>query len=312
MAKKIVVIGNTGEGKSKFLNCASNSDLFEDQLSAFSVTKLTSKQSGKWRNTQTITDFIDTQGLHDTEGNDTSHVENLVSTIKQEGHINMVVPVINGTNPRLSTFTKETIKLFSNIFGLKLFDNLAFVFTHWNLNERGEDHENRLTNEYNQYLQGIGCPVGKRVPCFFIDSHFDKKNLRGFYTYDNEVRQMYEARFQNILGTMISFDDLSVSQIQVQLTERDQLKNEVVVLQKQLEKKTYSGFGPSNAPFGTKWALGVYSGWRDGTASECIIPEGWRLVSGTTICYAHGKCPQGNPYGKVGNMNYNFTIERVA
>ena len=75
---------------------------------------------------------------------------------------------------------------------------------------------------------------------------------------------------------MISFDDLSVSQIQVQLTERDQLKNEVVVLQKQLEKKIYSGFGPSNAPFGTKWAMGVYSGWRDGTASECIIPEGWR------------------------------------
>ena len=80
---------------------------------------------------------------------------------------------------------------------------------------------------------------------------------------------------------------------------------------KKHETETYKGFGSSNTPFGSRWALGVYNGWLDGTADECIIPEGWRLVSGSTMCYAHGRTPQPNPFGNAGNLHYNFTIEKI-
>jgi len=80
----------------------------------------------------------------------------------------------------------------------------------------------------------------------------------------------------------------------------------------QPEKRVYSGFGMEQAPFGCEWALGVYNGWLAGTASKCKIPEGWRLISGDTLCYAHGMTPEPNPYGNVGGLKWEFTIQKIV
>ena len=42
----------------------------------------------------------------------------------------------------------------------------------------------------------------------------------------------------------------------------------------QYEYKTYTGLGCGECPGGEEWNCGVHASWRDGTASECQVPEG--------------------------------------
>ena len=99
--------------------------------------------------------------------------------------------------------------------------------------------------------------------------------------------------------------------LEIEVENYVQLKDEYQKLLESIQEQSFSGCGISNAPFGTKNACGVTSGWVHGAASECIIPPGWLLKSGTTLCYGHGRCPNAN-FGKNppngGNIAYAFTI----
>jgi len=220
--KTLVVFGNTGEGKSTVLNllCGVENAFVESQ-SIDSVTQKTEAKLFQWVDTTDNINFIDTQGLSDTSGNDSSHIKQMVEELGRNAHINLFVVVINGTNPRLTLYTQETIKMFINIFGRGVLDNTVLLFSHWNIRERSPANEQDLERDYNDKFRNLwGLGMDKHIPCYFIDSKYNRKNYKGKFNYDEDEMEAYRVRIQNLYATLCSkVKPIDVKNLQVPKAE---------------------------------------------------------------------------------------------
>ena len=176
----VVVLGNTGVGKSALLNMFAGEDLFKVGDSAMSETSIAASHlhrfMGKPDGIQLR--LIDTQGLSDTGGDskDMAHIKNMVEYIKQLQEIDMFIICFDGTNPRFTAYAQSTISLFSQIFPDFLYHSVI-VFNKW-----ATPDKNRMTNLKREYQAKINSDYGlANIPCYFIDSYFNRKMLR-----DNE------------------------------------------------------------------------------------------------------------------------------
>ena len=211
--KTVVVIGSTGDGKSTFLNAfVGSKNTFEEGIGANSVTQKTEKKLCRLQETGEELMLCDTQGLSDSQGLDNNHIKQMVEELKTLDHLNMVVIVINGTNVRFSVYLQETLKLFINIFKIGVLNHLVIVFTHWNITQYDEEKEKRIEKEYNDKFRGM-FNVTNNIPCFFLDSCFNRLNTRGKDTYDIEDRDIYTARFKTLYGTLVSMGKLCTEKI---------------------------------------------------------------------------------------------------
>ena len=81
--------------------------------------------------------------------------------------------LIDGTNPRFTSYVRGTINLFSQIFPDFLFHSVL-VFNKWTtpdikkLNEQKSKYQELFKSDYDI----------ENMPCFFIDSWYNKKMLR--------------------------------------------------------------------------------------------------------------------------------------
>jgi predicted GTPase len=206
--KTLVVIGSTGDGKSTFLNAiVSNENTFGEGIGANSVTQKTEKKRCRFQGSGDEIMLCDTQGLSESEGADLNHIKQMVEELKTLDYLNMVVIVINGTNVRFSVYLQETMQLFINMFSTNVLKHMVIVFTHWNITQYDKDKERRIEQEYNEKFRGMFNTTSE-IPCFFIDSCYNRLNIRGKYTYDNEDREVYSARFKTFYGTLVSMDKL--------------------------------------------------------------------------------------------------------
>jgi len=126
----VVVLGQTGAGKSCFLNAYLGvPNTFPTSGRADSMTQRTEMKENR------VNGFtkrgIDTQGLDDTKGLDEEHVQQMVQFLRAYPHgVNGVALVINAQNDRLDEGTKKLIRLVNNLFNNPSFWNhVAIVFT---------------------------------------------------------------------------------------------------------------------------------------------------------------------------------------
>jgi len=150
----IVVLGNTGMGKSSLLNMlAGNQDAFivgdraysETQLTIFKEFRLMGKPDGlKLR-------LVDTQGLSDSGGDtkDMDHIKNMVARIRELETIDLFLLCLDG---------KHTVLVFNKWISPKSVQKLI------------------LKNEYQELVRNHFS--FSNIPCFFIDSFFNLKMLR--------------------------------------------------------------------------------------------------------------------------------------
>jgi GTPase Era involved in 16S rRNA processing len=174
----IVVLGNTGVGKSSLLNMlAGNQNAFivgdraysETQLTIYKEIRLMGRPDGlKLR-------LVDTQGLSDSGGDtkDMDHIKNMVERIRELETIDLFLLCLDGTNPRISDYVRSTITLFSDIFPEFLYHSVL-IFNKWTypdsrkLSKLRLEYQNVFKDDYEQ----------SNIPCFFIDSFFNLRMLR--------------------------------------------------------------------------------------------------------------------------------------
>ena len=127
----VIGIGETGNGKSTFLNAYLQKDAFQGSDSPDSCTKMTSVESNIINNK--ILKAIDTPGIKDTDNTDQENVKQLVEfLIKYKDGINVVAIVLNGQIDRFTNDTKKFIKIAHQMFNHPDFwEHLCIIFTKW-------------------------------------------------------------------------------------------------------------------------------------------------------------------------------------
>ncbi|XP_065886727.1 uncharacterized protein [Dysidea avara] len=148
---KLLLIGETGSGKTSFLNLLCNSDMvkklgFEPALENFDnfsdiemenahSKAAESKTSGATLYSITLNDLeigiIDTPGFGDTRGmdQDIKNVKTIVDALKEIDHVNCVCLVINGRLARMTTTLQYVLAEITAILPRNVLDNVIIVFT---------------------------------------------------------------------------------------------------------------------------------------------------------------------------------------
>ena len=184
---KLLLIGETGSGKTSFLNLLCNSKLFEELGTNVDAAKLdrirhyndlkiedstaramASKTSdAKHYNTEVCEmrmTVIDTPGFGDSRGieQDKTNVEKIIKALKREDYINCVCLIINGRQSRMSASLKYVLSEISAILPKEVFNNIIVVFT----NSADPLDANFDISELNPYF-------GKKLGCaFFIENPY--------------------------------------------------------------------------------------------------------------------------------------------
>ena len=151
---KMLLIGETGSGKTSFLNLLCNSKLIEELGTKVDTKKLkqidqyndleiedsteramASKTSdAKFYDTELCKmrmKVIDTPGFGDSRGleKDKENVEKIIDALRGEDYINCVCLVINGRQSRMSASLKYVLSEVSSILPKEIFNNIIVVFT---------------------------------------------------------------------------------------------------------------------------------------------------------------------------------------
>ena len=185
----IVVLGNTGVGKSSLMNMfAQNENLFVVGHSAASETQLASVKEclflGKEGNFRMR--LIDTQGLSDTGGDkkDMDHIKNMVDIIRQLEYIDLFIICFDGTNPRFTAYAQGTVSLFSQIFP-DFLAHSVILFNKWKTPD-----ETKRANLEREYQKKINDDFHyPNIPVYFVDSHFYLKEKR--WSDEGELVESY-------------------------------------------------------------------------------------------------------------------------
>ena len=151
--KGVIVLGETGVGKSNFGNFLIKSQKFKISSSTNSETQ----QVSYGESSQII--MIDSPGINDSSLDDEEieekHLIDIVKAFKQAKYLNTILILLNYQQPRLSRNLKIMIKLFCSIFKISLFmKHLGIGFTRC-FDEDGRPSEEELAQRRNEWDQQI-------------------------------------------------------------------------------------------------------------------------------------------------------------
>ena len=174
----IVVLGNAGVGKSSLLNMfAGDENAFEVGETARSVTQVASSKVYRFMNEcdGLLVRLIDTQGLADSAGEreDLKNIKSMVQYIRTLGYIDLFLVCFDGLNPYFTSYSRSAVELFSAIFP-DFLAHSAIVFNKWSMSL---ERTNSLRNQYQNIFR-TDYNLTFLVPCYFIDSNFNRKMLR--------------------------------------------------------------------------------------------------------------------------------------
>ena len=142
----IIVLGESGTGKSLFCKKFSGSADFVSMQSANSFTKEITPKVFKVDSKKVEITLLDTPGMNDSTGKDIvdKYIKDIKKYLKeQKQRINCIIIVFNAQNERLLNSTKESIKNICKIFPLPEFwEHVILFWTHWYFPSE-EDEENK-------------------------------------------------------------------------------------------------------------------------------------------------------------------------
>jgi predicted GTPase len=125
----LIVIGETGAGKSELGNAILQRAAFFASPEPESVTMKTSAETSEIDGIQRT--VIDTQGLDDSKGVDSAHIQQMVQFLKSyQGGANAVALVLNGQADRLTAGIQKLIRLLHVFFNdPKFWYHFCIIFT---------------------------------------------------------------------------------------------------------------------------------------------------------------------------------------
>ena len=244
----IVVLGNTGSGKSALLNMfAGKENAFKVGLSINPETKFTTSQIHNYNGTANgyTLRLIDTQGLSDGGGPDreVEHINDMIEAIKQFSDIDLFIICLDGPNPRFTSYIQSMISRFKKIFP-KFLENSVLVFNKWN--EPNSDRRDELMMEYQKkFLDDYNIT---KMPCFFIDSFYNLKMLRRnsngtmsksylHETFQAESASQSDALIQYLVEKKEKADVRHLEKVKKEKDELEELKQQLSQAVKMNEQK---------------------------------------------------------------------------
>ena len=210
---KLLLVGETGSGKTSFLNLICNTaviqsnfnyklDSFQDfndiQLENAASHPMQSKTSGaklyKAKLCGLSLGIIDTPGFGDSRGieQDKENIQKVISCIKEEKYINCVCLVINGRLSRNTADLKYVLTQIASILPREISNNLIVVFT----NTANEFDLNFDLDELNTYF---GKQIDTDRVVFCIENPYcilDKARKRRGQISDDKIVEKLKKSFE--------------------------------------------------------------------------------------------------------------------
>ena len=193
--KGVIILGETGVGKSNFGNFLIKTNNFKTSSSTNSETQHVIYGESK----EII--VIDSPGANDSSQNDDieeEHLIEIVKAFKKAKYLNTILILLNYQQPRLSKNLRIMIKLFSSIFKISFFlKHLGIVFTRC-FDEDGRPEQEDLDEKKKEWDKEIKLIIKStlineeltddKIQYFFVNLNPKKKELdKGT---DEEMRRL--------------------------------------------------------------------------------------------------------------------------
>ena len=185
--KGVIILGETGVGKSNFGNFLIKDNKFEISPSPNSMTKNVQQGESK----EII--VLDTPGVNDTstdENIEEKHLIEITKAFKKEKNLNTILILLNYQTPRLSRNLKIMIKLFCSVFKISFFlKHLGIVFTRCFTEDGRPDDE-----ELNQKRIEWDREIKKIIKNSLINEQLTEDKIQYFFVNLNPKKKVLDQK----------------------------------------------------------------------------------------------------------------------
>ena len=185
--KGVIILGETGVGKSNFGNFLIKDNKFEISPSLNSMTLNVQQGESK----EII--VLDTPGVNDTstdENIEEKHLIEITKAFKNEKNLNTILILLNYQTPRLSRNLKIMIKLFCSVFKISFFlKHLGIVFTRCFTEDGRPDDE-----ELNQKRIEWDREIKKIIKNSLINEQLTEDKIQYFFVNLNPKKKVLDQK----------------------------------------------------------------------------------------------------------------------
>lgn len=219
---RLVVIGETGVGKSSLCNCLiPNTNFFQvcAKLTVSGTTMAMTKPGKNFRGETVI--ITDTQGYNDTESRDFDHAKQMIKTIQDLGHVNAFLLVFNGQQARWNGATLDVLKLLAANFP-SFWDNLIVVLNFMPQDPTAIKRRNQVQDDFTKMqevqkaLRSIYNTTAA-LPVICLDTNFN--------TSENKEAEAFKDAIDSIFTNakmFVPYDPSPAMAHQPKLTEAEE------------------------------------------------------------------------------------------
>eukprot|EP01084_Bolivina_argentea_P304736 526379_1 len=177
--KFMVILGNTGDGKSTLCNRLYGDNSEYGDQGPFRVSDDAKSETKKLQHIEHNKNVIvDTPGINDSEHCDDSHINDIVNYLYGCGGVNAFILVRNGTNIRFDANFQEMLAKYEEFFGDMFWKHLIIVLTRIEGKERKKYIHKAKDKELQKNLHetyDLKSKIKRAIPVFGIGSDCYRK-----------------------------------------------------------------------------------------------------------------------------------------